>query len=367
MIELIFLPGILLLGIITSYEDLKHGKIRNKWVVLGLLYAVSANAFMYVWVIVQGGIPRTSYFIELASTAMFGLVLGYALWYVGFWTAGDAKLFFAYSALVPLSVYRYGHMQYFDSANILINTFVPFFAFYAAYLLFKSTLRQKIFYARQSLQARQLGALFLFLFAFTWPAGWLFAKTGLPSNYFTNVFMLFLLLVLLERIAGGRLIVIMAVVAGLRIVFDPVAFSYASMLNLLGLFLSFIILRYFILYMGYDHMTKHVDISLLRKGMVPAEAVYLEKGRYKKRPLLHFDLLSYLRQPKKGSCLFDATAEGLTETDVSRLKDLEQSLGFEHLRVYRTIPFAPHIFGGVVLSIMFRGNIFLWLTAVIAT
>ena len=28
-----FLPMILFLGIVTSYEDIKFGKIRNKWVI----------------------------------------------------------------------------------------------------------------------------------------------------------------------------------------------------------------------------------------------------------------------------------------------------------------------------------------------
>ena len=35
----LFLPAILFLGATTSYEDIKHGKIRNKWIISAIVYA----------------------------------------------------------------------------------------------------------------------------------------------------------------------------------------------------------------------------------------------------------------------------------------------------------------------------------------
>ena len=42
-----FLPMILLLGIVTSYEDIKFGKIRNKWIILALAYSIAANIALF--------------------------------------------------------------------------------------------------------------------------------------------------------------------------------------------------------------------------------------------------------------------------------------------------------------------------------
>ena len=70
---------------------------------------------------------RTGYFNELILSVFFALFAGFIMWYVGLWTAGDAKLFVAYTAIVPLSVYNYGYIKYFPSMTILINTFVHVF------------------------------------------------------------------------------------------------------------------------------------------------------------------------------------------------------------------------------------------------
>lgn len=36
-----FLPMVLFLGIITSYEDIHSGKIRNKWIIAGFVYVIA--------------------------------------------------------------------------------------------------------------------------------------------------------------------------------------------------------------------------------------------------------------------------------------------------------------------------------------
>ncbi len=359
---LVFLPMILFLGIITSYEDRKSGKIRNKWILVALAYAAVANAVIYFVVLSSGVVPRIAYFVELAISVIISLFIGFAMWWIGLWTAGDAKLFTAYAALVPLSAYTYGNVPYFSSSNILINTFVPFFFVYAVLLLFKTSGRQKLFYLKKSVEPMLLLYLFLFLFGFIWPVGMFFRYTRIPGNYFFSIFFLFLLLVIMEKAFKGRLLWLMIVVSVLRIIFDRTILTTASWVNLLVVFASFVLLRFFILYMGYDYLTKHVDIKLLSPGMVPAEAVYLEDGKYKKRHILHFSLLEYLQETaRKRKYLFEPVAEGLSDKDVKTLKTLEKQLGFEHLRIYKTLAFSPYLFAGVLLTIIFQGNLFITL------
>jgi len=95
-ILLVFLPMILFLGAVTSYEDIKQGKIRNKWILIAFAYALLANILIF-WVLANSPAqaPRLAYFIELGITVAISLLLGFIMWWIGLWTAGDAKLFAA--------------------------------------------------------------------------------------------------------------------------------------------------------------------------------------------------------------------------------------------------------------------------------
>jgi hypothetical protein len=355
-----FLPMILFLGGITTYEDYRQGKIRNKWILIALVYAVAMNILvaLYIEYLVPEQFPRAGYYIELIVQFVASLLVGFVMWWIGLWTAGDAKLFAAFSALVPLSVYNWGHVPYFSSSNILINTFVPFFIFYSCLMLYKTTWKQKAHYLLQSLQPRQVLMLFLFIFGFSWPLRHVFSS--LAGNYFTGIALLFILLVLLERIFGRRLFTIMVVVSAMRIIFDRSLMQVSAWIYLGITLLGFIILRFFILYMGYDFLTKRVDVNLVKPGMVPAETVYVEDGKYRKKKILHFAMVSYLQEAtRKRDYLFEPTPEGLTENDVRKLHKMQGKLGFEHLRVYKTLSFAPFLFVGVLLTIFFKGQMFI--------
>ena len=97
--------------------------------------------------------------------------------------------------------------------------------------------------------------------------------------------------------------------------------------------------------------------------MVPAERIYVENKNYKKESIMHFGFFSHTpEKTKKKNYLFDVTAKGLTKMDVQKLKKLEKKLGFEHLRIHQTLSFAPFMFAGVLLTILFQGNLFIYLT-----
>ncbi|MBL7100864.1 MAG: hypothetical protein ISS23_02840, partial [Nanoarchaeota archaeon] len=192
----LFLPGILALGLITSYTDFKHGKIKNKHLLPALFYSI----LIYTILILTLTSYRTAYFTELIIMLALTLFTSFIIWYVGLWTAGDAKLFFTYSSLIPLSVYKYGYIPYFASTNILINTFIPFALFLTVILLFKTNLKQKMISLKTSLKPKQLLTLAVFLFALIWLVNILFSLLTIPPNYFITIFILFLILAFLEKI-----------------------------------------------------------------------------------------------------------------------------------------------------------------------
>ena len=59
-----FLPAIIALGVITSYEDLKYGKIKNKYVISSLIYSLIVNIIVIIYIAFMGGWINYLYLVE---------------------------------------------------------------------------------------------------------------------------------------------------------------------------------------------------------------------------------------------------------------------------------------------------------------
>jgi len=110
-----FLPAIILLGILTSYEDIKERKIRNKYVVTALVLAIAINAVLYF-----GNIIVLNQILDQLIVILFSLVIGIVLWLMQMWSAGDAKLYIAFVALIPSHIYQVTSTQ-IPTGDLLIN------------------------------------------------------------------------------------------------------------------------------------------------------------------------------------------------------------------------------------------------------
>ncbi|MCK9573111.1 MAG: hypothetical protein M0R20_01740 [Candidatus Omnitrophica bacterium] len=80
-------------GIITTYTDIKNGKIKNTH-----LIAILSIAIVIYGASITMGIFKLS--LAIAVNLAVGLLLGFILYVLGTWKAGDAKLFFLYSFLL---------------------------------------------------------------------------------------------------------------------------------------------------------------------------------------------------------------------------------------------------------------------------
>lgn len=148
ILYIVFLPVILLLGFVTSYEDFRTSRIRNKWVLAGLIYALFvylASWFIYFmnnYQAVPEALSAVSKFLtwnfsRFCINLAICTVASYLLWRYKMWGAGDAKLFIAYAALTPLAKYpRVYFDYYFASFYLLMAIFIPATLF----LLFKSAI-----------------------------------------------------------------------------------------------------------------------------------------------------------------------------------------------------------------------------------
>jgi hypothetical protein len=124
-LDYLFLPVIFLIGGITSYQDFKYGKIKNKWIVLGLCWGAVVYISLVILKFFNPAVISYSYIFAVLINSGIALVVGYGLWHFDLWSAGDAKLFFVFAFLFPLEYYGRGYLPYFPAFALLVNVFVP--------------------------------------------------------------------------------------------------------------------------------------------------------------------------------------------------------------------------------------------------
>jgi len=204
-LDYFLLPVFFLLGAIISYEDIRYGKIKNKWIAVGAIWGLAVYLFFLFWLLIGPfitnfyydnilnltvGAPRPvftvhfSFLLQSIVNGFAALAIGFLVWRAKGWAAGDAKLFFIFSLLIPIKYYWKSYLPIFPSFTLLINIFIPLLLF----LFFRSCLhfflhfprlgtseisqRFKNFFAnKENLKTRGvmiLGFLEIFLFLGLW-------------------------------------------------------------------------------------------------------------------------------------------------------------------------------------------------------
>ncbi|MFH1671260.1 MAG: hypothetical protein ABH889_00580 [Candidatus Portnoybacteria bacterium] len=146
--NILFLPVLFFIGVITTYEDFRFGKVRNKWILLSLSWGLGILVFFLIWYFIAPSITHffspdapvftvnPSYILRVLLNAALSLIIAFLMWRGGAWAAGDAKLFFIYALLLPLGYYQNSYLPVFPSFALMINIFIPVFL----YLLLRSIL-----------------------------------------------------------------------------------------------------------------------------------------------------------------------------------------------------------------------------------
>jgi len=339
-----FLPAIVFIGIITSYEDIRYGKIRNKWILASIFFALMVYLLLFIHNQVSG--KEILFFLINFSIA---ILFSFALWSFKFWSAGDGKLFIAYSALIPLSIYRSSFMSFFPSFNLFVNTIFPFFI----YILVKSIFKIQFRSIKKSFckNIKSFPELLVSLFSVSWVAhlfGSKFLTLGnVPYSfviyigvyYIINIAIAFLLRKLKIKIIKAIHIYIALIV--LRFIIEP-----QNVLNL-NLFCSVLIsaVLYSLLFrtaydIVYEKSCKKIEISKLKKG----DVVLKTKNRKKTDKKTIFDFI-------------EIKQEGIDEKDIKNISKLCKSgLQVRKVPVAETVAFAPAMFIGVIITLIF-GNL----------
>lgn len=353
--RLLFLPGILFLGFITSYQDIRYGKIRNKWIIVGLIYTL----IIYLFVIFVLKLPvEQEFIIQSLANMIIATLFGFLLWHLGLWTAGDGKLFTAFALMIPLSIYNAeGFIPYFPSLNLIINAFFPITVFFFVNMLIVTTWGQKKESIKKAFNLRIILESVVGLFAILWLWSILINSLQIQVHWFYSLFFIFFLFSMISYIMSKYLLLVAGAVSFLRLILDRSVYSLEFVLIFSTMMFIFIVFRYFISELSFHAYTKKVRIDDLKPGMIPAEAFYSEDKEYKIRRFDLFNLFSYINGKDD---VIDFKSEGLDEEGLKKIKTLAKNhKGLEYFQIQDTLPFAPFMFLGAIITWISAGNIFI--------
>ncbi|MCX5709744.1 MAG: prepilin peptidase [Candidatus Omnitrophica bacterium] len=108
-----YYPAILILGAVTSYTDLKFNTIRNKHLAYAFLYGI----ILFASLSFLDALPLQP--DKFLANILISIIIAFALYASRLWSAGDAKLFIAFSLLLPVN--RYGRLFFFPCLAIFAN------------------------------------------------------------------------------------------------------------------------------------------------------------------------------------------------------------------------------------------------------
>lgn len=328
MNENIFLPPILFLSILIVYEDIKGGKIPNRYLFFLLIISLVKLLFSSI--------------INL-RTLLFSVFVSLFLWLIGFWPSGDAKLFIIYSIFLSSEI----ALGIFE-----INVFLPFFLFYTPFLFWKVGKKVIINEVKKMFSFYNLYILFSVFFGFLWLVTLItaFFNLNIPTlGYFLIVI---LMIEIISRFAPFSLEVFYGILCLIRIFVEESIFTLNFWLDFLKLLGVYILIVKLPLSVTKNINIKEKKIEELKVGDVLAEGIILKNGRYVKESIpLSFTVFFK-------NFIHSVSDDGLTKKDVRLLKKLkkEGKIKFKTIKVYEPVPFALFLFIGFLLTFFIKGS-----------
>ncbi|MDN5320062.1 MAG: archaeal preflagellin peptidase FlaK [Thermococcaceae archaeon] len=354
-----------IMGILTSYTDIKTGFIEDKHVFpiagIGVLY------YLYYGLAVKHDLFYA--FSGLIGLAI-GFLLGYLLYLMGGWASGDVVILMGYSALFPYAssyakiVPPYAARYPLHSITLLFNSILAVFPFIFFYSLAVLVVRRRTTRLKE-------------VFLNKWPkpfevALWVSAAfvvlgivgEALPLHFGVLIWAITIaILAKLQKVGDVVGILLFAYGA-----FETPEIIY-SYLKLAATFYAFKVFFSLVKVLREEVLTKRVTVDELKEWDILGEWIYEKDGKiYRDRESSFDKLVRALRtldlnalRVEYDKLIASPTAEGLKKEDVETLKALvnEGALENEFL-VRNAMPFAPALFLGFLISV-FYGDLFWWL------
>ncbi|MBT7903472.1 hypothetical protein HN587_06435 [Candidatus Woesearchaeota archaeon] len=341
-----FLPIIIILGLVTSYQDITKRKIKNKYVIIALICSILINSTLFILNLIQ-----LDYIIFFLINIVGATLLGFIGWHFSFWGAGDAKLYLAFFSLIPLTHYKFISID-LPILELIINAFIPLFIYLTVKLILKTNFAHKRKILKRFTNHRYVLRIILTVFSLTWISKSILNYVGINSNYLYIMMGLFLISYLFNKIFEEQTIYVLIFIAIIRLFISPEHFTrFEFWFNFLSFLTGFLLIKVLIIN-STDFYSYKIKISNLKEGMIPLELIT-------KKGFAIFEKNQKFLELNKDTIAIERRTTGLTKKDIKFIQTAHNSrkLHFSHLNIQETIPFAPFIFAGCLLTIIFKGNI----------
>ena len=368
----LFISLLLFFCCYATYTDLRERKIKN-FCSYGLIYAGILSQVISV-------LSGSSGLLNSIFTVIGGFLIVLALYWFGIFAAGDAKLVWGASLLMPAGLFSEAttFAQYMPT-TLIINIFVPYCVILITYLCLKTNVRQKwqafmSIFRQEDFRKQIFERIFRLIFLLglrqfvMLSLEWLGVELGLWHQLLV-IFSLYLTLSYyvkkfgLERI---RNYVVCVVLIELMIITTPWTLkawseAYAPLLKIYLLYLAvFFFGKHFIENLDSMVLGREIHISDLKEGMVPAEQIVkieADNGEvsYSKQGFALPNVLNtnIVLGTLPGGVSKEKTAELKQLVEDGRFKDFDNKIRIQH-----SLRFTPLICLGVLLTLFCRGPLF---------
>lgn len=363
---------LLLFCLYATYTDLRERKIKN-FCSYGAIYA---GILCQVISVLSGDSPL----LGSIATLLGGFCIVLALYWLGIFAAGDAKLVWGASLLIPVGLFTEANAfaQYTPIA-LIINIFVPYSLILVAYLFIKTKTQQKWqafmkIFQQEDFRPQIFEMVFRLIFLLglrqlvTLSLDWLGMELGFWHQLLLVLSLYFLLSYYIKKCGLEKIrnAVVCIVLIELMVITTPWTLrawsdAYVPFLKIYLVYVAlFFFARQFIQNLDGMVFECEVDLSELKEGMVPAEQIVKiesEDGEvaYSKQG---FALPNVLNT----NIVLGTLPGGVSTEKAAELKQLVGDGKFSDfdnkIRIQRSVRFAPVICLGVLLTLLCRGPFF---------
>lgn len=364
IIDYFIIPVILIIGIITSWEDFYIGRVRNKWLKFGLIYGL---VFFTFFILKNALFPHLGYsigldikfsYIYLAkvySNTCISILIGFYMWKKGLFAAGDAKLFMLIAFLLPLKYYWKSYLPYFPSFALLLNIFLPIFAVILYYAFHAWTIKS-IKYLREykeidftELRNKFNSAIILYLkmlagFISTFLILAFFLDQWIPLTYANGSYMFLFSMFARQQIYSyfkkQKLLFWLFFFAFFIIIFNIITDGLSNSMTMLFFMVRMVIIfntLFIVLNLIIDNYVGKTRIKMKIEDLRPGIMVILDK----------------MPKPEIGMI----KGGGISEAQVKLLKEWGGENNYKEIETFKNLPFAIWIFVGTIITIIFNKSV----------
>ncbi|MCY4569314.1 MAG: prepilin peptidase [Candidatus Poribacteria bacterium] len=370
----LFISLLLFFCCYATYTDLRERKIKN-FCSYGLIYAGILSQVISVF-------SGSSGLLNSIITVVGGFLIVLTLYWFGIFAAGDAKLVWGASLLMPVGLFSEASaFAQYTPTSLIINIFVPYCVILVMYLCLKTNVQQKwqafmSIFQQEDFRQQIFEMVFRLIFLLglrvvvTLSLGWLGIELRLWHQLLVVFSLYFILSYYVKKVGLERIrnYVVSVVMIQLMIITTPWTLdawsqAYAPLLKIYLFYLTvFFFGRYFIENLDSMVLDREVNISDLKEGMVPAEQIVRIKGddaevTYSKQGFALPNVLN-------SNIVLGTLPGGVSKEKAAQLKQLSEDGKFEdfdnRIRIQRSLRFAPMICLGVILTILCRGPFFMF-------